>query len=266
MINGLIGAEVAKVKEGLTRKGVTEKVESYHRKIDDIEIVAYDSPGLVDGSGKDKDYLEEISTACQGIDLVIFAISMAGMRFVPDNPDIRAIEIFTSKLTPEIWKNTLVVLTQANRCEPVNPRLRKNKEEKKRFFQELVSDYKTAIHEVLETTGIPATTVEKVKVVPVGIEYERELPDGTLWFSNFWFECLTAIPSAEGRVAMTRVNGRRFKSREDVTDEDFQQPIYNQPIVVNIRRRFYCLLPLGGQQYLELVWGLWDCLVDLPEL
>ena len=128
-------------------------------------------------------------------------------------------------------KKTLVVLTQANRCEPVAPPQRSNKEERKTFFKTLVSDYKAAIHQTLKKTGIPAATVEKVKVVPVGIEYERELLDGTLWSSNFWFECINAITSTEGCAAIyiTKVNRHRFKKGKDVTDKDFQQPIHVQP-------------------------------------
>ena len=233
LINGLIGAEVAKVEKRLTTTGVTQKVESFSRKINGVEVVAYDSPGLEDGSGKEGDYLKKIYQTCQqGIDLVIFAISMTGMRFVPDNPDARAIVKLTRKLTPAIWKKTLVVLTQANRCEPAEPPQQSSKEERKTFFKTLVSDYKAAIHQTLKKTGIPAAIVEKVKVVPVGIEYERELLDGTLWFSNFWFECINAITSTEGCAAITKVNRHRFKKGKDVTDKDFQQPIHNQPIIV----------------------------------
>ena len=235
LINGLIGAPVAKVEYDLTTEGVTEKVESYPSKINDIEIVAYDSPGLEDGSGKEEDYLEEIYQTCQqGIDLVIFAISMTGKRFTPDNPDARAIEKFTRKLKPEIWERTLVVLTCANVCEALNPHLRrKSKEEKKLFFKKLVSDYTAVIHQTLKTTDVPAAIVEKVKVVPVGHEFEPELLDGTLWFSNFWFECFTAIPTRKGRASLARVNCHRFKSSKDVTQKDFQQPIYKQPIVLS---------------------------------
>ena len=228
LINGLIGAEVAKVDEGLTTGGTTTEVESYTKKIENIEVVAYDSPGLEHGLG------EDIYQTCrEGAHLVIFAIPTTGKRFVPNNPDALTIVKFTRKLTPAIWKKTLVVLTQANTCETLNPHLRnKSKENKKEFFIRLVCDYKTAIHQTLKTTGVPAATVEKVKVVPVGHEYEPELLDGTLWFTNFWFECLTAIPTAEGRIAMTRVNILRFKSLNDVTDKDFQQSVHNQPIVV----------------------------------
>ena len=77
LINGLIGEEVAKVEEGLTEEGVTTKVESYTRKINDIEVVAYDSPGLEDGSGKEEEYLDQIYQTCQqGIHLMVFAIKL----------------------------------------------------------------------------------------------------------------------------------------------------------------------------------------------
>ena len=250
LINGLMGAEVAMVEEGLMTTGVTQKVESYSRKINNIHIAAYDSPGLEDGSGKEEQYLEQIYEAClQGMDLVIFSISMAGRRFVPDNPDARAMEKFTEKMTAKIWENTLVVLTCANTCEPVNPRLRKSTEGKKKFFKKLVSDYKAAIHLTLKMTGVPPATVEKVKVVPVGIEYEPKLPDGTLWFSNFWLECLTAITSTEAHIAMTVANRNRIKKEKDVLEKDFQQPIYDQPIIVRVteeKKTLQLLASLGG--------------------
>ena len=216
LINGLIGAPLAKVVEGVTTEGVTQKVESYSRKINDIEVVAYDSPGLEHGSGNETAYLKEIYQTCQqGIHLVVFAVPlMTGNRFIPDNPHAKAMEKFTHKLTSVIWNKALVVLTQANTCEALNPLLRyKSQEDKNKFYKELANGYKEAIHQTLKTKcKVPAAIVEKVKVVPVGIEFEPKLLDGTLWFSNFWFECLTAIPTIEGRVAMTKVNQHRFRS------------------------------------------------------
>ena len=233
LINGLIGAEVAKVEGGFTTEGVTRKVESYSRKIGELKILAYDSPGLEDGSGNEKTYLEEIYKTCrQGMDLVVFAIQFRS-RFVPDNPDARAMVKFTKKLKPAIWEKTLVVLTCANTCETFNPPLRsKSREERRTFFKKEIRCYKTVIHQTLKKAGVPAATVEKVKVVPTGIEYEAELLDSTLWFSNFWLECLTAIPTLEGRATLIKAHASRFKSDKDVTDEDFQQPIHSQPIVI----------------------------------
>ena len=224
LINGLIGAEVAEVDESfISYASVTQKVESYHVKINDIEVVAYDSPGLEDGSGKEEGYLEEIYQTCQqGIHLVIFAVPMTRKRFTPDNAC--TMEKLTKKLTSTTWENTLVILTCANTCEALTPHLQyKTKEDKQNFFKKLVKDYKAAIHQTLKTIGVPAAIVDKVKVVPVGHEFEPELLDGTLWISNFWFECLTTIPTAEGRVALTKVNEHHFKKNKEVTGEDFLQ-------------------------------------------
>lgn len=74
--------------------------------------------------------------------------------------------------------------------------------------------------------------MERVRVVPTGHESEAELVDGTLWFTNFWFECLMAIPTAQGRASMLKVNAKRFKSSKSVTRDDYMQPLESQPIVV----------------------------------
>ena len=248
LINGLIGAEVAKVEDGVMKAGVTNKVQSYPRKINGIEILAYDSPGLEDGSGKEKNYLEEIYKACQqGIDLVVFAIQFQS-RFVPDNPDARAMVKFTKKLKPAIWEKTLVVITHSNLCEALNPRLRyKSRDDKQTFFKEVINNYKTAIHETLKKAGVPAATVDKVKVVPTGIEYEAQLLDGTLWFSNYWLECITAISTLEGRATLFKAHSSRLKSDKDATDKDFQQPLHSQPIIIKKEeKKKSVLVPVGG--------------------
>ena len=65
-------------------------------------------------------------------------------------------------------------------CEALNPSVRsKDQEGKKIFFQQTVSRYKAVIHQTLTIAGVPAAIVERVKVVPAGIEFEPRLLDGT---------------------------------------------------------------------------------------
>ena len=158
-------------------------------------------------------------------------------------------EKFTTRLTPAIWKKTIVILTCANTCEALNPQLRiKSREAKQIFFKKLVSNYTKVVHQTLREIGVPNAIVKNVKVVPTGHEYEAELLDGTLWFSNFWLECLTAIPTIEERVAMIKAHSSRLKSSKDVTDKDFQQPIYNQPIVMKTaeEKKTPIIVSVGG--------------------
>lgn len=235
LINGLIGEEVAEVKLGLSLTGVSTEVEAYYKKIDGVDVVVYDSPGLEDGSRQDDAYLEKLYEKSHDVDLMIFAIRMAN-RFVPDNPDARALVKFTHRFGPSVWKKGIVIITCANLIEDLNPQARlhlKSDREKKEFFQKVISDYKQVIHHTLtEQARVPPKIVEGIKVVPTGHEYNSQLVDGTLWFSNFWLECLTAIPTAEGRATMIKVNVKRFTSDKNVTSDDFAKPLLEQPIVI----------------------------------
>lgn len=232
LINGLVGEEVAEVFLGLSTSGVTAEVTPYHRRIEGVEVQVYDSPGLEDGSGKD--YLETLYSMCHNVDLVVFAIRMSDNRFVPGNPDAVAMKKFTGRFGVEVWNKAIFIITCANLTENLNPQLRlMSSSEKGEFFQKLMDDYKKAIHDTLiEEASVPPDIVERVKVVPTGIESESELVDGTLWFTNFWFECLMAIPTAQGRASMIKVNAKRFKSSKSVTREDYMLPLEAQPIVL----------------------------------
>lgn len=233
LVNGLIGQEVAEVYFGLTTSGVSIKVEAYERKIEGAKVTVYDSPGLQDGSGKEESYLEELYSKCHDVDLVIFGIRYSDNRFVPNNPDAVAMKTFTGRFGTEVWRKTIIVLTCANLVEDLNPQLRlKSRKEKGEFFRTLVSDYRKAVHDTLTKEAVPEDIVSKVKVVPTGIETCSELIDGTLWFTHFWFECLTAIQTFEVRATLLKVNKKRFKSSKTVTKQDFMEPLGSQPIVI----------------------------------
>lgn len=235
LINGLIGVELARVGEGLQTSGVTDSVEPYYKDIDGIKVVLYDSPGLEDGSGKEKNYLDQLYDKCnKKVDLVIFGVRMTDNRFVPDNPDARALVKFTRRFGPEIWKKAIIIITCTNICEALNPQLKKRSDEKRKaFFRQIIAAYKRAIHDTLiKKASVPPEIVEQVKVIPTGHESESQLLDGSLWFSNFWLECLTAIPTVEGRTALIKVNAQRFKSHKEVSSTDFLGPLVSQPIVI----------------------------------
>ena len=207
LVNGLVGEELAEVQLGVCYSGVTSEVEPYHRKIGGVDVVVFDSPGLEDGSQQDDTYLEKLYTKSHDVDLVIFAIRMAN-RFVPDNPDTRALVKFTRRFGPDIWKRAIIAITCSNLIEDLNPQARlhmKSGKEKREFFQKVMDDYKSIIHKTLVSQAcVPPEIVEEVKVKPTGHEFEAQLVDGTLWFTNFWFECLTAIPSTKGRASMIK--------------------------------------------------------------
>lgn len=232
LINGLVGQEVATVGFGLRTSGVSTEITPYHRTIEGVEVEVYDSPGLEDGSGKD--YLEKLYSMCHNVDLVIFAVRMSDNRFVQGNPDELAMKKFTNRFGFDVWRKTIVIVTCANLTESLNPQLRLMSPEGKRdFFQGQLEAYKKAVHDTLiRAACVPPDIVERVRVVPTGHESEAHLVDGTLWFTNFWFECLMSIPTAQGRASMLKVNAKRFKSSKSVTNDEYMQPLEDQPIVL----------------------------------
>ncbi len=234
LINGLIGEDLTEVSLGMRTSGVPTEVRPYHRKIEGVDVQIYDSPGLEDGSGLEESYLDTLHATCSDVDLVVFGVRYENNRFVPNNPDAKALKKFTAKFGVQVWKKAIVAVTCMNLAEELNPQLRfKSVKDKSDFFVKMMSDYTKAIHDTLiSMASVPSDIAEKVKVVPTGIEFNSELIDGTLWFTNFWFECLMAIPTAEGRATMIKVNAKRFKSSKSVRSEDFMQPISSQPIVL----------------------------------
>lgn len=239
LINGLIGKEVAEVGDGVEASGVTTEVKPYHKIIDEVDVLVYDSPGLEDGSGNEKKYLDELYKKCHDAHLFIFAVRLTN-RFVPNNPDVLSMVKFTDRFGPKTWEKAIVIITCANLVEALNPQALlhlKSSKEKKEYFQKLMGNYKSLIHKALiKDAKVPADIVECVKVVPTGIESEKELMDGTLWFTNFWFECLRAMPKVESRATLIKVNAKRFKTSKFVASEDFSKPLQDQPIVVQERK------------------------------
>jgi len=256
LINGLIGAKVAKVEAGMVDHGVTTKVEPHSKIIDNTEFIVYDSPGLEDGTGREKEYLDELYKHCHDADLAIFTVRMTN-RFVPNNPDVRSMVHFTEKFTPSIWTKAVVVITCANLVEALNPEARlESFQDKEKFFQKLIADYKRVIHKTLTNEAkVPSNTVKCVKVIPAGIESQKELMDGTLWFSNLWNECVNAIPKHEARAAMIRVNSKRIKLASAITAADYRKPLLEQPIVIQESNALETLVTVIGSAVLGGVIG-----------
>ena len=234
LVNGLVGKQVADEGIGLSTSGTTQHVSAYHTMVRDVKITIFDSPGLQDGSGMEDTYLDEMKRKCGDIDLMIFALRITESKFVRNNPDAVAMGKITTTFGPSVWKKTIVVLTCADAVEAMNPNMRDmNHTDKVWFFRKLVNDFSSAIQDTLiNDLHVPEDIVCELKTVPTGHSSVSRLVDGTLWFSNFWMECLTVIETPEARAAMLRLNVSRFRSAENVKESDFLRRLEDQPIVL----------------------------------
>ncbi len=208
----------------------------YKATKENIDITVWDTPGLMDGTGNEEIYLQDIST-CPSLHLKLFCIDCSQTRFVRgnDNKDFVVMKKFTDAFGTEFWSNTIIVLTIANLVTSFNPSWKTlPPAEMKREFKQYIDEFKQLVQTILkEDLELPEELVSKIKIVPAGYYNERSLPDREYWLSNFFFECLDALPSPEAKGALLNLNLSRFKAANEVEDSNFTQDAEEQPIVAD---------------------------------
>ena len=202
-------------------EGCTKHVQGRASTRDDQSgITIWDTPGLMDGSAKEKEYLEEIQCFWKqknSNDLVIYCVR-ANTRMVDekDNKDVKAMIMLKKKFGQDFWKNAVIALTFANNIELVMPSWRDidDPKEKKAKFNAKIEQYEEQIHDnMIKHVRVKKEIVKRIPVVPAG---HQCTPSGLLgddWFSNLFMKCLETVPTCGGQASAS--------SNEIILQEDF---------------------------------------------
>ena len=223
LINALAGYEVS--PESPMEVG-TYSVEPFEADLyGGIKVTFYDSPGLHDAQGKEKEYLQQIIDKCQDLDLILFCTKLTDTRITEEDCD--TICEFTRALGEDFWKNSVFVLTFANNVRPkkdIN-----NPEMKKKALQEKIALMSKKLREILRSKAkLPSKVVKSIPFVPAGYYTpdQQTLPDGTHWFSSFWAACFTRVKEV-GRPAVISGCLDMFEIESKKSKED--PPHFNEP-------------------------------------
>ena len=206
LVNGILGKKLAKV--GHTLNSTTKTIEYYTVNQEQVEITVCDTPGFQDG--KDKDYFEDFQRRCREPDVVLFCVSMTDTRWTNDH--IETIKKVNEALGEDVWMNTVLVLTFANKVDD-----KTKKEQFSNKFSETLKDI-GIIKEVIE--DIPtalAGNASEVNLTEHGVDY---------WFSKLFVTCLNKTSFRGRRALMTK---RHFTTELELIDSSFpleEQPIY----------------------------------------
>lgn len=201
LINALVGYEV--LHESPMEAG-TFRVEDLETELHGgVKATFYDSPGLHDAKGNEKEYLQQIIDISEDLDLVLFCTKLTDTRVTEEDCD--TICEFTKALGKDFWKNSVFVLTFANSVRPkTNIR---DPESKKKALKQKLNLMTKKLREILRSKAeVSSKVVKKIPFVPAGY-YSPDhqiLPDGTHWFSAFWMACFTRVKET-GRPAV--ING-----------------------------------------------------------
>lgn len=164
------------------------QVNEYHYTLNGMKVTLFDTPGLADGTGKEKEYLRKIREKVTGpCDVFIFCTEMNTRRFRPD--DIYTIKKLTETFSPQLWEHALVALTFANEVRPEKDAHVTEVE----YFNERMVDFKTKIKDVILEADVPEQVVTKVPFVATGDLCEPSLPGIIGWLTNFWSAMHSAI-------------------------------------------------------------------------
>ena len=222
LINGIVGQEVA--KEGETLDAETSKVTGYKLSVHGVNVEVFDSPGLQDGTKREKEYLKDMEEKCKQIDLVLYCCTMVDTRISAD--DKEAIQKLTDAFGIGLWENAIFVLTFANEVKPHRePNL-----DLCTYFMQRVSQWKEKLQELLIDNNVHKDIVNKVPVVPVGYDTEPTLPDREHWLSSLWLSCLDRV-SIRAKPAFLKVNWSRLRTREEIKPDELRRKTNEQPIM-----------------------------------
>ena len=141
LINGLVGAEVAK-EDGETLCSQTCQLSCYKAKKKDIDIEIWDTPGMevANESAELEQLVTDIQKKVCEVDLILYCTNMTSARF--RQGDHQNVKIITKAFGDSIWKNAVFVRTFANQVKPPPT---KKATQPNIYFEERLSEWK---HEI----------------------------------------------------------------------------------------------------------------------
>ena len=270
LVNALVGERVA--KEGRSKSACTDTVTSYRAKINGVDVVVWDSPGLQDGTCNERLYLQDMeSKLSQGFDVMIYCISMTDTRFY--EADKSAIRTLTKEFGSKLWENGVVALTFAN-LKSKDP----DEESDLDYFLSEKYFWEKEIDEFLAKLKVDLQVRQQIPIVPTGNYKQLCLPGCENWLSELWIKCFNVMSISSG-LAFFKINESRLKypdsspatastaaaarSSEDdenqmMMPEDENQSAYN-PDHEDIPRE----IPLNQEQEDGLLSRLWKAFSDV---
>lgn len=242
LVNSIVGEYVA--VEGVSPNRVTTEVTKYEKKVQDVIVTIYDSPGLQDGTADEiieRQYLDDLADKCNEVDLVLYCIRMND-RF----SEFAAIKKLSFAFgMNKFWQSTLFVLTFAN--DITLPKTQTSYTSLPQYFRKQMSDWKHILHQIalISEVGIDREIAENVPIIPAGYSSEPYLPatDCDYWLSKLWFQCLERTAD-DAKPLLLKINWSRLQtSKEAEAEIKNTRPMkgYQLPIIRDIDTGSYSI-------------------------
>ena len=206
---------------------------------DGYSVTVWDCSGLQDGTHDERMYFEELAkktNKADGIDLLLYCISMKDVRSASMQTHFSSIRSLTASLSPDIWKNSLVVLTFANmyvvQLQTMHPNISNG--ELLMQFDERIQEWRSRFIEELVGVRVPQEIASKISIHPAGYHTQPHLPGCHFWASILWAHAFFAVKSASKPIMLIikGLDRKGFKTADAITDDTFRMKAEDQPIIV----------------------------------
>ena len=234
LLNMFVGKKVFEEAEDEDIDPHTKIVDEHRFTKEGVAVTVWDCPGLQDGTTNEDAYLQDlVAKTSDGIDLLLYCISMNETKFTRNGPNEQAIIKLTTSLGPNIWKNTLVVLTFANSFAATlkDKRPDISKEDLLQKFNKRIDSMKERFKEILHALKVEKGIIEALPFQAAGYATTPHLLGIQYWCSAFWMKAVSVISESK-RYLPILLNHDRIKDTADAKDSDFQKPIEKQPILM----------------------------------
>ena len=252
LVNALTGAIVA--REGHSTNPESCSVQPYQARTEDgYTVNVWDSPGLFDGSGRNRDYVESMQRECgDKIDILLYCISMSEQRADLDEMT-SGMRLLTETLGQDVWSHAMIILTFANVVAERIAKECSDAETVKSKFQAKVEQWKKKVHSALEGAGVQHEMIAQVSIEPAGHYLIPDLPDRIHWLGYLWLLFLFHIKD-EAKLAILITNENRIWSAEYLQPSELARLIEEAkdtsqiPLVINREHaiRFGIVSGVGG--------------------
>ena len=183
LINSLVGTPTCKVNDPGTSTTDpaasfapgTLEVSNISINVKGAPVLAWDSPGLQDGTGNEDQYLQSMCEKCKDVDVVFYCMEMTTARLI--DQDKKAAKALTQTFGPEFWKKTVLVLTKANNIA--------HKKEKD-YHKELYDRFVKSFAEILTGEGVPNDITQNIQCVAAGFfdENDKDEKERFIWYAS----------------------------------------------------------------------------------
>ena len=135
---------------------------------------------------------------------MIFCLKMNDTRFHCDDKD--TLKTLTETFGKNLWKNTVIVLTFANKVD--HP----TREDREAYFLEELANWRETIHSFLSNKlKLDPELVQSLPLVPTGYYGQASvLPSGENWLSKFWVACYN-VARKSSAFSLYRINRARVR-------------------------------------------------------